>query len=153
MENRISSFDRNRYYTKEFAIMARTAVAIGLMDNEERKFEPQFKPAVQTGLPAAYLKEDAPKIKAAFTQPGIYEVRLGSAFFLLIIPYGSNVPNPISATIMFFDIRSFASSTRSPSSLNIIEFNVPAGCDITFTSPFFKVFSNLFHLPLPSLTS
>ena len=73
-----SSFDRNRYYTKEFAIMARTAVAIGLMDNEERKFEPQFKPAVQTGLPAAYLKEDAPKIKAAFTQPGIYEVRLGS---------------------------------------------------------------------------
>ena len=38
------------------------------MDNEERKFEPQFKPAVQTGLPAAYLKEDAPKIKAAFTQ-------------------------------------------------------------------------------------
>ena len=29
-----SSFDRNRYYTKEFAIMARTAVAIGLMDNE-----------------------------------------------------------------------------------------------------------------------
>ena len=48
------------------------------MDNEERKFEPQFKPAVQTGLPAAYLKEDAPKIKAAFTQPGIYEVRLGS---------------------------------------------------------------------------
>ena len=62
-----SSFDRNRYYTKEFAIMARTAVAIGLMDNEERKFEPQFKPAVQTGLPAAYLKEDAPKIKAAFT--------------------------------------------------------------------------------------
>lgn len=73
-----SSFDRNRYYTKEFSILARVAVAIGLMDNDERKFISQLKPFVQTGLPAAYLKEDAPKIKGAFLQPGEYEVKIGS---------------------------------------------------------------------------
>ena len=31
-----STFDRNRYFTKEFIILARTAVAIGLMSNEVR---------------------------------------------------------------------------------------------------------------------
>ena len=73
-----SSFDRNRYYTKEFQVLARTAVAIGLMENEERRNHPVLKPFVQTGLPAAYLKEDAPKIKEAFCQPGTYEVKVGA---------------------------------------------------------------------------
>lgn len=73
-----SNFDRNRYYTKEFIVLARTAVAIGLMDNEERKNHPVLKPFVQTGLPAAYLKEDAPKIKSAFCKHGAYEVKIGN---------------------------------------------------------------------------
>lgn len=79
-----SSFDRNRYFTKEFVILARTAVAIGLMDNEDRKTHPQLKPFIQTGLPAAYLKEDAPKIKDAFTRPGSYEVRIGNGKWVKI---------------------------------------------------------------------
>lgn len=72
-----SSFDRNRYFTKEFVILARTAVAIGLMTNEERGNQAQLRPFVQTGLPAAYLKADAPKIKAAFSQPGSYDIKIG----------------------------------------------------------------------------
>ena len=77
-----SSFDRNRYFTKEFVILARTAVAIGLMNNEERPNQGQLRPFVQTGLPAAYLKADAPKIKAAFSQPGTYEIKIGSGKWL-----------------------------------------------------------------------
>ena len=77
-----SSFDRNRYFTKEFVILARTAVAIGLMNNEERGNQGQLRPFVQTGLPAAYLKADAPKIKAAFSQPGTYEIKIGSGKWL-----------------------------------------------------------------------
>lgn len=73
-----SSFDRNRYFTKEFLILARTAVAIGLSENEVRKNHPALKPFIQTGLPAAYLKEDAPKIKSAFCQAGTYEVKIGN---------------------------------------------------------------------------
>lgn len=73
-----SSFDRNRYYTKEFIILARTAMAIGLMDNEERKRHPQMKAYIQTGLPAAYVKEDAHKIREAFITPGSYEIRIGN---------------------------------------------------------------------------
>ena len=37
-----STFDRNRYFTKEFIILARTAVAIGLMSNEVREGGPQI---------------------------------------------------------------------------------------------------------------
>ena len=77
-----SSFDRNRYFTKEFVILARTAVAIGLMNNEERGNQGQLRPFVQTGLPAAYLKADAPKIIAAFSQPGTYEIKIGSGKWL-----------------------------------------------------------------------
>ena len=73
-----STFDRNRYFTKEFIILARTAVAIGLMSNEVREGGPQIKPFIQTGLPAAYLKADAPKIKSAFTAQGVYEVKIGT---------------------------------------------------------------------------
>lgn len=77
-----SSFDRNRYYTKDFSILVRTAIAIGLIDNEERKYIPQLRPFIQTGLPAAYVKEDAPKIRAAFLQPGEYEIKIGSGKWL-----------------------------------------------------------------------
>lgn len=77
-----SSFDRNRYYTKDFSILVRTAIAIGLIDNEERKYIPQLRPFIQTGLPAAYVKEDAPKIRAAFMQPGEYEIKIGSGKWL-----------------------------------------------------------------------
>ncbi len=73
-----SSFDRNRYYTKDFIILIRTAIAIGLMDTEERRYDKQYRPFIQTGLPAAYLKEDAPKIRSSFLQPGSYELKLGS---------------------------------------------------------------------------
>ena len=73
-----SFFSRNRYFTKEFLILARTAVAIALMDNAERKKLPQVRLFVQTGLPAAYLKEDARKIKGTFTRAGSYSVRMGN---------------------------------------------------------------------------
>lgn len=73
-----SSFDRNRYFTKDFLILARTAVAIGLMDDEEKTGRSQLNPYIQTGLPAAYLKEDAGKIKDAFVKPGIYDIKIGN---------------------------------------------------------------------------
>lgn len=73
-----SSFDRNRYFTKDFIILIRVAVAIGLMSNERRKYTTQLRPFVETGLPAAYLKEDATKIRSAFLTPGTFEVKLGS---------------------------------------------------------------------------
>lgn len=73
-----SSFDRNRYFTKDFLILARTAVAIGLMDTDDRKGHPQLKPFVQTGLPAAYLKADAGKIRDVFIKPGIYDIKVGN---------------------------------------------------------------------------
>lgn len=72
-----SSFNRNRYYTKEFLALARTAVAIGLMDDSRDRGGTQLKPFIQTGLPAAYLKADSQKIKSVFTKPGVYEVKIG----------------------------------------------------------------------------
>lgn len=78
-----SSFNRNRYYTKEFLALARTAVAIGLMDESVRnEGAMQLKPFIQTGLPAAYLKADSQKIKSAFTKPGVYEVKIGRGKWL-----------------------------------------------------------------------
>lgn len=73
-----SLFDRNRYFTKEFLILARVAMAIGFEDNNERRKHPQLKPFIQTGLPTAYLKEDAPKIKKTFSKPGKYEIKIGN---------------------------------------------------------------------------
>lgn len=73
-----SSFDRNRYFTKDFLILARTAMAIGLMDNAERINKFNLRPYIQTGLPAAYLKEDAMKIKRAFITPGSFEIKIGN---------------------------------------------------------------------------
>ena len=48
------------------------------MDNEVRRRHPTIKPYVQTGLPAAYVKEDAPKIRASFMEECKYEVRIGN---------------------------------------------------------------------------
>lgn len=73
-----SSFDRNRYFTKEFIVLARTAVSIGLMSTQERQRNHNNKPYVQTGLPAAYLKADAAKIKSAFSKPGSYDIKIGN---------------------------------------------------------------------------
>ena len=73
-----SAFDRNRYYTKEFEILARTALAIGLLDNEVKRRHPQDKTFVQTGLPAAYVKEDAKKIRSVFTNSGKFDIKLGN---------------------------------------------------------------------------
>lgn len=67
-----SAFDRNRYFTKEFIILARVAVAIGMSGIGD------LKPYIQTGLPAAYLKEDASKIRSAFMESGAFEVKIGS---------------------------------------------------------------------------
>lgn len=69
-----SVFDRNRYFTKEFIILARVAVALGLSGTNGK-----HRPYIQTGLPAAYLKEDAPKIRTAFTAPGMYEIKVGDS--------------------------------------------------------------------------
>lgn len=77
-----SFFDRSRYYNRDFAIILRVALAIGLMDNEVRKRHPSVRPFIQTGLPAAYVKEDAPLIRSTFTEPCKYEVRIGSGEWL-----------------------------------------------------------------------
>lgn len=73
-----SLFDRNRYFTKDFQIFLRTAYAIGLMENTVMRKASQMPVFIQTGLPAAYLKEDASKIRAAFTTPGKFEIKLGT---------------------------------------------------------------------------
>ena len=73
-----SLFDRNRYFTKDFQIFLRTAHAIGLMENAVMRKASQMPVFIQTGLPAAYLKEDASKIRAAFTTPGKFEIKLGT---------------------------------------------------------------------------
>lgn len=72
-----SFFDRERYFSKDFLILARTAVAIGMMDNKERKRIPQVKTFIQTGLPAAYLKADARLLRSAFAQSCTYYIKIG----------------------------------------------------------------------------
>lgn len=119
------SFARNRYFTKDFIILARTAVAIGLMDNNERKNHPKVRPYIQTGLPTAYIKEDAVKIKSAFCQTGGYEIRLGTGNWIkfendIKVSEVSVIPQPAGTlnSLMFND-----NGEQNPESARILDKN------------------------------
>lgn len=70
-------FDRDRYFTQDFKVLLRTAIGIGLMDNQSFRRARTMPVFVQTGLPAAYVKEDAPLIRRAFSESGKFDLKLG----------------------------------------------------------------------------
>lgn len=72
-----SLFGRNRYFSQMFLVLARTGLALGMMKNGHGN--PNGKRLVlQTGLPPAYLKQDAPLLKEALSGDHDFEVRVGN---------------------------------------------------------------------------
>lgn len=71
-----SLYGRNRYFSPMFLVLARTGIGVGMMENEFGQAE--GKPiALQTGLPPAYLEEDAPYLKEALMGNHRFSLRIG----------------------------------------------------------------------------
>ncbi len=71
-----SLYTRKRYFSDMFLVLARVGLALGLMENEIDA--PGDRPIMlQTGLPPAYLQNDAPLIKQAIAKTHTFEVRTG----------------------------------------------------------------------------
>ena len=72
-----SLFGRNRYFSPMFLVLARTGLALGTMETDYGN--PNGKKLVlQTGLPPAYLKQDASLLKEALSGEHNFEVRIGN---------------------------------------------------------------------------
>lgn len=71
-----SLYNRNRYNSPMFKVLARVGIAFGLVSNEFG--DPNGKTIVlQTGLPPAYLKLDSEELKEAISGQHDFDVRVG----------------------------------------------------------------------------
>lgn len=71
-------FGRNRYFSEMFLVIARTSIAIGMMDNEYGNSKGK-KLVIQTGLPPAYLRSDTPLIKEALAGTHKFSIKIGNS--------------------------------------------------------------------------
>ena len=69
-------FGRNRYFSPMFLVLARTGLALGMMKNDYGNPNGE-KLVLQTGLPPAYLRQDAPLLKETLAGNHNFEVRIG----------------------------------------------------------------------------
>lgn len=72
---------RNRYFTPMFLVIARTGLALTMMQtrNAKYKYEPSMLPVIQTGLPCRYMG-DEPYIKEALTGRHHFSIQLGNGY-------------------------------------------------------------------------
>lgn len=72
-------YNRNRYFSPMFLVLARVGIAIGLQDNNIAQFNPdEQKLFLQTGLPPAYRKQDTPLLMEALEGHHEFSVKIGS---------------------------------------------------------------------------
>ncbi len=72
-------YTRNRYRSKNFEILAMTAIGIGMMSNQVRQRPKEVETIIQTGLPTAYLvRADIEAITRVMQRPCHYSLRIGN---------------------------------------------------------------------------
>lgn len=76
-ESETELYGRNRYFSEMFQVIARTGIALGIMNNRFGSAENK-ELFVQTGLPPKYLKNDAPLIKEALSGSHSFQIKIGS---------------------------------------------------------------------------
>lgn len=77
VDSEVELYGRHRYFSSMFQVIARTGLAIGLMENGYGK--PQGRRiAVQTGLPPKYLADDTVYLKEALAGRHVFEVQIGN---------------------------------------------------------------------------
>ena len=70
-------YNRNRYLSPMFKVLALTGLGIGMRDNEHSK--PNNKViTLQTGLPPAYLRDDVPMIKEVLAGRHHFSLKVGN---------------------------------------------------------------------------
>lgn len=68
-----SLYGRNRYFSEVFRIVSRVGIALGLIGSD-----PNARPVIQTGLPARYIKDDAPLLKESLAGEHNFKLKIGS---------------------------------------------------------------------------
>lgn len=71
-------YARQRYLTKEFKILARTGIGLGMLPNEFGTVGKKI-PVLQTGLPPKYIRADSPIIREAFSGRHEFSIRIGDS--------------------------------------------------------------------------
>lgn len=69
-------FERHRYFSSMFQVIAKTGMAIGLMRNQYGNPEGK-RIAVQTGLPPKYMGADEKDIKEALAGKHVFDIQIG----------------------------------------------------------------------------
>lgn len=72
-----SLFGRNRYYNPMFRVIALTGIGMGMLDNEYGK-PGSRKVVIQTGLPPAFLIDDAMSIKDVLKGKHDFRIKVGN---------------------------------------------------------------------------
>ncbi len=72
-------YDRQRYFTTMFLILARVGIAAGMKKNIFGGYTTEKKLVVQTGLPPAYKKADTPLLIEALTGYHRFSVKFGDS--------------------------------------------------------------------------
>ena len=70
-------YGRNRYFDPMFLVVARTGLAMGMMSNTYGSPDDK-KLVVQTGLPPAYIKTDAPVLRGVLSGIHTFELKIGN---------------------------------------------------------------------------
>lgn len=70
-------YGRNRYFTAMFKVVARAGLAVGMLSNTYGSPEGK-KLVVQTGLPPAYIKSDAPLLREVLAGTHKFELKVGN---------------------------------------------------------------------------
>lgn len=72
-------YNRNRYFSPMFLVLARVGIAIGLKENNIGKFDcEKHSLFLQTGLPPAYRKQDTPLLIEALEGHHEFSMKIGS---------------------------------------------------------------------------
>ena len=69
-----SLYGRNRYFSDMFKVVARVGLGLGIAEG----LTSGKHPVIQTGLPPAYLKTDAPLLKEALSGHHSFDVKVGN---------------------------------------------------------------------------
>lgn len=76
-ENISTMYGRKRYSSPMFKVLARAGIGLGMMKNEYGSADGKTV-VVQTGLPPAYAKTDAPLLRKVLTGTHKFELKVGS---------------------------------------------------------------------------
>lgn len=74
--NEVKFFQRERIYAEEYLILFRTALFLGLLD-QDRKLIKDKEVKVVTGLPEEYISQDERILREIIEKPHVYKVAIG----------------------------------------------------------------------------